>query len=319
MRKITWSLVILVAVGMILYGAFKYIKDFNAINTETDVSEGKEIKKEEYVYKEELLTLGYTVNDINFIQSKISESDVKAYLLIKKYDNLTSYIEIPYFNIKNVERYSNYKEKNKDYTAEQIVMYVEIGIDNDFYTNVTEITNYNDIDTLVNKYYKLPDNYEASDLELLESKYGNRKMKKVAAVAMRKMIDAASKDGYTLKVISGYRTQSQQSSLFNGYVKSDSLKNALLYSAKPGYSEHQTGYAADLNTVQDSFAKTKEYTWLKTNAFKYGFIERYPKDKMFITGYKYEPWHYRYVGVDIATKIYTEDITFEEYYVKYMK
>ena len=106
-------------------------------------------------------------------------------------------------------------------------------------------------------------------------------------------------------------------SLFNNSNEKNGLEHALLYSAKKGHSEHQTGYAADLNSVDESFKDTNEYKWLNQNAFKYGFIERYKKDKEFITGYGYEPWHYRYVGIDIATKIYTENITFEEYCVKY--
>ena len=90
------------------------------------------------------------------------------------------------------------------------------------------------------------------------------------------------------------------------------------YSAKPGYSEHQTGLAFDINSIRDSFADTKEGLWLAKNAHIYGFILRYPKGKESITGYKYEPWHYRYVGVSVAQYIFENQITFEEYYAKFV-
>lgn len=319
MRKIIWSFTLLLLIGFILYGSFLYIKDFNKVNTESDITGGKDIGKEEYIYKEELLSLGYTGTEIEYIRNKVSDIDVKNYLLSEKYENINKYVEIPYSKIKNIKRYSEYMKKNPTYSYDNIVLYVEIGIDNEFYTNITEITDANIITVLVNKYNKLPDKYEPDDLVALDSKYGSKKMREDAAEAFEKMADAAKEDGYTLKVVSGYRSEATQKSLFDGYVKSDSLKNALRYSAKPGYSEHQTGLAADINSVSDNFVKTKEYKWLSSNAYKYGFIERYPKEKEFITGYKFEPWHYRYLGTEITAKLYIENITYEEYIVKYVK
>ena len=145
------------------------------------------------------------------------------------------------------------------------------------------------------------------------------KIKKAASEPLMKMIDAARADGLNLLVISGYRTERTQRGLFNNSVKRHGMDHALIYSAKPGYSEHQLGLAVDLNSTEESFDQTKEYKWLKANSYKYGFIERYPKGKEFITGYGYEPWHYRYLGVDLATKVYTENVTYEEYLVKHSK
>ena len=93
-------------------------------------------------------------------------------------------------------------------------------------------------------------------------------------------------------------------------------------SARPGHSEHQTGLAVDVmgsNNDYDEFEKSIEFSWMKENAHKYGFILRYPKGKENITGFKYEPWHYRYVGLITATRIFKENITLEEYYNKYLK
>ena len=94
--------------------------------------------------------------------------------------------------------------------------------------------------------------------------------------------------------------------------------NADRYSARPGYSEHQTGLAVDINTTSTSFEHSRQFKWLQKHAHEYGFILRYPKGKEWITGYAYEPWHYRYVGEDVAKIIYKEGITYEQYHAKYI-
>jgi D-alanyl-D-alanine carboxypeptidase len=131
------------------------------------------------------------------------------------------------------------------------------------------------------------------------------------------MINDAKKEKLNLYVISSFRSYKTQKYLFDKSKKKNGLNYALIYSAKPGHSEHELGLAIDLNTTQEKFKKTKEYAWLKDNSYKYGFVLRYPENKTFITGYGYEPWHYRYLGIDIATKMYEENITYEEYIVKY--
>lgn len=311
----------LIISGLILWGAFLCIRDINNPQNDKDNTEGKEVNKEEYVYKEELLALGYDVKDIDVISTKISNVDVKKYLLTEKYEDITKFIASPYYKVDKTSRYQSYYNKHKEYDTDSVVIYVEIGLDIEFYTEAEEITNYDNVDALVNKYHKLPSNYEASDLVTLSKDYSSRghKIKKVASEPLMKMIDAAKADGLNLLVISGYRTESTQSGLFNNSVKRHGMDHALIYSAKPGYSEHQLGLTVDLNSTEENFDQTKEYKWLKANSYKYGFIERYPKGKEFITGYGYEPWHYRYLGVDLATKVYTENVTYEEYLVKHSK
>lgn len=319
MRKIIWSSALLVAVGLILYGSILYIKDFNTFNHESDITGGKDIGKEEYIYTEELLSLGYNSYEINIIKNSISEADVKNYMLSEKFDNLDNYLDIPYFKTKNIKRYIEYAKKHADYPYEQVVLYVEIGIDNVFYTNVVEVSNQDSINVLVNKYNKLPSKYEPSDLVTLDEKYGSAKLRNVAADAFIKMAKAAKNDGYNIKVINGYRSELYQQRMFDKYLENNTFENVLKLTAKPGFSEHQTGLAVDINNVENSFTNSKEYKWLQINAREYGFIERYPKDKEYITGYTHEPWHYRYVGIDIAKKLHSENITFEEYVVKYNK
>ena len=320
-KLILKRMIFLIISGFILWGAFLCVRDINNPDNDKDTSGGKEINKEEYVYKEELLALGYDIKDIETISTKISNVDVKKYLLTEKYEDITKFIASPYYKVEKTSRYQKYYDKHKEYDTDNVVIYVEIGLDIEFYTEMDEITNYDEVDALVNKYHKLPSNYEAKDLVTLSKTYSSRghKIKKAASEPLMKMIDASRADGLNLLVISGYRTERTQRGLFNNSVKRHGMDHALIYSAKPGYSEHQLGLAVDLNSTEESFDQTKEYKWLKANSYKYGFIERYPKGKEFITGYGYEPWHYRYLGVDLATKVYTENVTYEEYLVKHSK
>ena len=153
---------------------------------------------------------------------------------------------------------------------------------------------------IVNKKYGLPKDYAPN-------------VNEEALKALKQMQADASVLGLNLKLISGYRSYEKQSELYNNYVKKDGEKIANTYSAKPGYSEHQTGLAFDIGKVDSSFANTKEAKWIEENAHLYGFIVRYPKNKTSITGYIYEPWHVRYLGIDTATKVKESGLCLEEY------
>ena len=306
-------LIIVITIGSV------FILDYKKTNMESDIN-GKEITNDEYLYKDDLLNIGYTIDDVKLISSNFNISIVKKFFLNKKYNNLNNYLNIPNFNIEHIDRYDNYKQNHPEYSLEDIVLYVEIGLDQDFYTNINEITNYKGITTLINKYNKLPDNYSFNDLVKLDKPYssdGNKKVRKIVYDDLINMINNAKKDNVNLVVISAYRTSEYQDTLFNNSIKKNGVNHALLYSAKKNHSEHQLGLAVDFNNTNESFDQTKEYEWLKNNAYKYGFIKRYPKNKEFITGYGYEPWHYRYVGTNTATKIFSEKLTLEEYKIIY--
>lgn len=122
--------------------------------------------------------------------------------------------------------------------------------------------------------------------------------------------------GLNIWIQSGYRSYDYQGGLYDGYVKRSGKKAADTFSARAGASEHQTGLAFDLNTIDSSFANTEEGKWVNNNAYIYGYIIRYPKNKDNETGYKYEPWHIRYVGKDLAKKLYNDGnwITMEDYF-----
>ena len=115
-----------------------------------------------------------------------------------------------------------------------------------------------------------------------------------------------------MPLLSGYRSYYTQQYLYNSYVSTYGRESADTFSARPGHSEHQTGLAFDVGSIDDYYGDTPAGIWLKENAHYYGFIIRYPKGKEHITGYKYEPWHIRYLGVDIATDIYNKGVTLEE-------
>lgn len=194
---------------------------------------------------------------------------------------------------------------------------------NKFYKNIKNIDNPDDINVLVNKNNKLSQNYIPSDLIMLNRKYANeyKYMREIAATNFEKLSEDAYKLGYKIIAVSTYRSYSYQEELFNSYVKNKGEEYALKCSAKAGHSEHQTGLAVDVmgsNNDYDEFESSIEFEWMKNNAHKYGFILRYPKDKTKITGFKYEPWHYRYVG-DIAKYLYENNLTLEEYKKKFTK
>ena len=320
MKKIIFAFILLLCTGFILYCSYICIRNMNTIGSESDIK-GKEIDSDEYIYKEDLLHLGYNLKDIEIIENKISNIDVKEYFLKEKYNNVSSYINGLYFIPKNIDRYVSYHNKNKNMSYDNVILNVNMNLDYEFYTNINTLHDYLDVTTLVNKYNKLPDNYEIDDLVTLDKEYSKRgeKIREVAYNDLKNMFDKAREDGLKLNVVSGFRTNNKQNTLFTNSVKNNGVEHALLYSAKSGHSEHQLGLAIDINSVNESFKETEEYKWLINNSYKYGFIERYKKGKENITGFAYEPWHYRYVGIDTATKVFTENITYEEYVVKFLK
>lgn len=145
-----------------------------------------------------------------------------------------------------------------------------------------------------------------------------QKIRKVAAEAVYELFSAARKQGYSLMVGSAYRSAVTQEALFNRDVSTSGLEEAQRYSARPGHSEHQLGLAVDISTtsqncyLSECFLGTPEGTWLAQNAHMYGFTLRYKQGKEAITGYNFEPWHYRYVGIPYATALYESGFTLEE-------
>ena len=128
--------------------------------------------------------------------------------------------------------------------------------------------------------------------------------------AYNQMIQDAAAEGLTLKMRTAYRSITQQTIIYNNYVNTHGQAAADRFSARPGHSEHHTGLAIDINSLETSFGETPEGIWLAEHCIEYGFILRYPKDSEEITGYMYEPWHVRYVGVELAQELYLGDGNF---------
>ena len=187
---------------------------------------------------------------------------------------------------------------------------------------------------LANKQTPLGSNYVPASLSKIPADltlYGKDvHLESTAALAAEAMVRELRSLGYTdIAITSGYRSYEYQQVLFNTYLSNEAAAHptwsqqqceaeVLTYSARPGESEHQTGLCIDLISVNyvsldESFAQNPAYAWLTENAHCFGFILRYPADKTTITGYAYEPWHYRFVGVEAATRIHEQGITLEEY------
>lgn len=154
---------------------------------------------------------------------------------------------------------------------------------------------------IANKTYALPASYNPGGLT------GE------CSAAFQQLVNGAAADNINIYLSSGFRSYDYQAQIYNNYVAMDGQANADTYSARPGHSEHQTGLAIDCNIIDDSFTGTPEAIWLENHCHEYGFIIRYPKGKEGVTGYKYEPWHIRYIGVENAKAVHNSGLCLEEY------
>lgn len=231
-----------------------------------------------------------------------------------------------YYIPSNLERYLIYYDKHQDKTFRDIIKEINCNLDYNFY-NGEERTNILDKTLmLVNKHYVLDKKFTGLDLVKVDDKYAyydkDYYLNKEAYEAFIKMWEDASLEKLDFGIYSAYRSYDRQEYLYNSYVKRDGIDKTDTYSARPGNSEHQTGLAIDLKSrtkKTDYFETTKEFDWLSKNSYKYGFILRYKEDTEYLTGYQFEPWHYRYCGIECATYIYENDITYEEYYEYFVK
>ena len=225
---------------------------------------------------------------------------------------------------KNLKKYIEYLSENGRDLADTIAV-INVGADHEWYTNTkkTDISK-NEL-MLTNKFYSLDNTYNSDNMVKLSKlySYGNNQMVTQETFdAFIKMFKAAKKEDLTLIVNSSFRSYEEQDEVYNEYLDSRGEEAANKIAAKAGFSEHQTGMAIDIQTYGSNaktFEEFDEFKWLQDNAHKYGFILRYPKDKEYLTGYEYESWHYRYVGIEVATYIYENNITFDEYYAYFVE
>ena len=224
------------------------------------------------------------------------------------------YLALPNSRAALLDRYNAWAADHPADAPAEVVRQVNLDRDVSFYENIQIVTDPDSLTVLVNKNHALPSDY-VPQLETLGSGYGSGSLRPEAAQAFRAMADAARKDGVSLRGVSAYRSFQTQRSVYNRYLYYNSQAVVDTFSARPGSSEHQTGLALDINTanVQAHFETTPAYDWLQKHCAEYGFMLRYLQGKEDITGYRFEPWHYRYVGTEIAKTCMERGITYEEY------
>ena len=213
-----------------------------------------------------------------------------------------------------LERYMAWAGEHPEDAPETAVLQVNMDLDRPPYEDLQEVEEPDSTTVLVNKYHILPDSY-VPQTEVLGKAYGTGSLRPEAAQAFRAMADEARKDGVSLHSVSAYRSYAAQRSLYSRYLTQYKRAVVDTFSARPGHSEHQTGLALDINTASTRahFENTRAYAWLQAHCAQYGFLLRYPQGKEHITGYRFEPWHYRYVGVEIASACMEQGLAYEEY------
>lgn len=235
------------------------------------------------------------------------------------------YRGLPYYDVDKTDDYIFYKIQQEEIPWEDVITLVNIGLNNDFYTYINPVYQPFCLIALVNKYNQLPCDYEPSDLEVIAPEFSEDGLvlRHEARLPFENMCQAALEEGIYLKAISTYRSYSYQETVyFKNFTPDNSVeeyqKNRDKVSARAGHSEHQTGFAVDINDLEETFEMTPESRWLKENAHRFGFILRYPKGKEHITGYSYEPWHYRYLGAPIAEAVNFSNLTYDEFYIRFL-
>lgn len=298
----------LIGIGILVIGVFILI---NFISYRNSLS-----------YK--LKKIGYAKEEITYIKANLEKEEQSKLLTISYNHNTLNFMKEKYFLFKNLERYLSYYAENEEKDFSEIVSLVNVNRDRDFYTDTKSTDTSLKDAILVNKYYYLEEDYDAGNIEKisLQYAYANNSIKDEVYDAFIEMWTSAKEEGITLIINSSYREYTWQEKVYENYKSTRGEAYADTYAARPGYSEHQTGLALDIASYPANykdFEDTEAYQWLLKNSYKYGFILRYPKGKENITGYNFEPWHYRYLGIELAKKVHDSGLTYDEYYAFYLE
>ena len=241
----------------------------------------------------------------------------KNHKIIRRLSNCSYFIET------NLSAYMQHADEFDN--TDDLIAHVNVGAYKDPYIDYVESDTSNPLLIIANKWHYLGE-YEPEDLVTIDRKHGvsnaQQQLRKPCYDAFIKMFDAAYKDGISIYITSAYRSHDTQINIYNNYLSKDRQENVDSYSSRPGFSDHQTGLACDILSSGfnfESFVSSRACGWLEENAYKYGFILRFPKDKTDLTGYVYESWHYRYVGEAAAKYIHDHNICYEEYYAYFVE
>lgn len=301
-------IVFLILVSGLAFGAYKGISVL--------------IYRGTYEYK--LIEAGYSKEESLKLLDLFEEERIKELIIEEEINtNLLKLINEKYFLVKNTDRYLDYFKKNKNETPSYIVSMVNVNRDRDLYEGITSTDVSKGYSLLVNKYHQLEENYVPNGLYPISVRYcyGENSLIEEVYDEFIRLFEDAKEAGLFIVINSSYRDYNEQKSIYDDEMSASSIEYADSYIARPGHSEHQTGLTIDVSdgvAIMEEFEETEEFKWMEKNAHKYGFILRYPKDKEDITGYSYESWHYRYLGKDLATKVYNSNLTYDEYYAYYL-
>ena len=267
-----------------------------------------------------LIKKGYSNDNISMILAHGSDSDVTEFAKRDKINYLEEFFSLPYAKLSNYDRYVDYSNETGE-DDDTTVLAVNLDMDKENYEDPVIVTDFS-TDMLVNKHRSLTKDFEPDDLVSIDEEYAaddTQAGSRIAVNAFIEMYKDAQKEGYDLVINSSYRSYQDQEEVCNTYRDLYGDNYVTNYVAIPGFSEHQTGLSFDIGSKDTNvFAESDEYTWIQENAHKYGFIQRFPEEYEAVTGFRAEPWHYRYVGKKIASYIYENNISFEEYYALFL-
>ena len=232
--------------------------------------------------------------------------------------SLTSFTDIPYFRDYNEAYYTYFADNNPHLSPSQVVTYVNTGIHRPFHEGIVFVDDPYYIGVLVDKYRRLPSNFTPRDLVPIG---GGHYMRQPAATAFANMRSTMYDAGLPVVIRSAYRSYATQTGIVNTNLAAFGQEFVDMWNARPGHSEHQLGLAIDIvqpnvtgNLSSAHFETTQHYAWLNQNAHNFGFILSYPYGYSYITGYAFEPWHWRYVGVQRATYMFNNNIPTLQHY-----
>jgi D-alanyl-D-alanine carboxypeptidase len=279
------------------------------------------LARKDYVQTvDQLLDSGYSPAEINCLYSRLPDDKVNLIADGARQDIYVEMVSLPYFNPDSLPQYIAYAMQHPDFTAQQAVTFVELDLDSVVYENAVVVENPYDIDVLLTKHRRLPDDFVPKGLREVDAAYNpyEELLTDEAAEAFEAMALAAEEEGIYLYIGSAYRSIPEQEAVYYEYVDLLGYEGAELRAAHPTYSEHHTGLAVDIWDMYDAAIAEgmEEWGWVDAHAWEYGFIQRYTPGNEGITEYQAESWHYRYVGKELAAAVRRSGLTLDEYLIR---
>lgn len=306
-RFATFLVIVIGIISGIIFGVVKLVNNYKY--------------KQSYDYK--LSLVGYKEDEVKTIKDKLNNGEIDNLMELKYDKNIVKFMNEKYFIYKNLSKYLEYKKDNKLESYTNIVTIINTEANIDWFDNTKETDISKKELMLVNRLYGLSKDYEPDDIIDVPSQYAYTGVKISNSIMdnIVALIDAASDEGYTFVLADGYRSYSEQESIFERYKNAYGYSEADRIAARAGHSEYQTGISFTIVPLYKEYDKPKEsleYKWLSDNAYRYGFIFRFPENKTDITGFEASTWRLRYVGSEAANIIKSENICFEEYYAYFV-